>query len=144
MNGRAFRFVNTHLEAYQGLVRTVQAIELLLGPMLGAPSGKVVLVGDLNTGPDQTELQDRLTFDLLKAAGLADTWASVNPGDRGYTSSYGPRLEEPALEHRIDHVMTLGPIRAIASKVTGTNPDDKTPSGLWPSDHAGVVATLQP
>src|SRR6266702_6603607 len=28
--------------------------------------------------------------------------------------------------------------------VVGTDADNKTPSGLWPSDHAGVVATLNP
>lgn len=142
VGGRSFRFVDTHLEAYQSLVRTAQAIELLAGPVLGAPSGRVVLAGDLNSGPDQPELQDRLTFDLLKGLGFADTWTSVNPGNPGYTSSFGPRLEEPTLEHRIDHVMTFGGIRATASRVTGTDPNAKTPSGLWPSDHAGVVTTL--
>lgn len=138
----SFRFVATHLEAYQSLMRSAQALELFAGAILGAPSGKVVLVGDFNSGPDQPELQNRLTFDLLKGLGLTDTWAAVNPGDPGFTSSFGPRLEEPTLEHRIDHVMTLGGIRATASKVTGNDPNEKTPSGLWPSDHAGVVATL--
>jgi hypothetical protein len=25
----------------------------------------------------------------------------------------------------------------------GDQPGDRTPSGLWPSDHAGVIATLK-
>jgi hypothetical protein len=28
-------------------------------------------------------------------------------------------------------------------KLVGEKPSDRTPSGLWPSDHAGVVASLR-
>jgi hypothetical protein len=30
----------------------------------------------------------------------------------------------------------------VAAEVLGEELDDRTPAGLWPSDHAGVVATL--
>jgi len=142
--GRSFRFVDTHLEAYQPIIRTAQAIELLAGPILSAPGGKVILAGDLNSGPELPALTDRLAFSLLQAFGLVDTWAVAHPGNPGYTSSFGPRLDEPTLESRIDHVMTLGGIGVAGSEITGTDPHDKTPSGLWPSDHTGVVATLTP
>jgi hypothetical protein len=49
------------------------------------------------------------------------------------------------LTRRIDHVLTkanAGP--ATRDEAAGTDADNKTPSGLWPSDHAGVVATLNP
>jgi endonuclease/exonuclease/phosphatase family protein len=144
VGGRSFRFVDTHLEAFQPLVRAAQAAELLAGPILGAPAGRVVLAGDLNSGPDLPDVQDRLAFGLLTLLGMVDTWAVAHPGDPGYTSSFGPRLDEPILETRIDHVMTRGGIRVAGSKVTGTDPAHKTPGGLWPSDHAGVVATLVP
>jgi endonuclease/exonuclease/phosphatase family metal-dependent hydrolase len=144
VNGRSFRFVNTHLEAFQPLVRAAQAVELLAGPILAAVPGKVVLAGDLNSGPDLPAIQDRLAFGLLTSFGLMDTWAVVHPGDEGYTYGFGPRLDEPSLENRIDHVMTLGDVAVTGSSVTGTDPGNKTPSGLWPSDHAGVVATLEP
>jgi hypothetical protein len=32
---------------------------------------------------------------------------------------------------------------ALDADVVGEELDDRTPSGLWPSDHAGVVATLR-
>jgi hypothetical protein len=30
----------------------------------------------------------------------------------------------------------------VQAHVIGRDADDRTPSGLWPSDHAGVVARL--
>jgi hypothetical protein len=33
-------------------------------------------------------------------------------------------------------------VEAVAAEVLGEELDDRTPTGLWPSDHAGVVATL--
>jgi hypothetical protein len=34
-------------------------------------------------------------------------------------------------------------LSALDAKVVGDKAADKTPSGLWPSDHAGVIATLR-
>jgi len=31
----------------------------------------------------------------------------------------------------------------VKAKVVGNHKKDKKPSGLWPSDHAGVVAGIQ-
>src|SRR5262249_46142111 len=44
---------------------------------------------------------------------------------------------------RIDYVLTHGGVQAVSMKVVGASPSDRTASGLWPSDHAGIVATLQ-
>jgi hypothetical protein len=33
-------------------------------------------------------------------------------------------------------------VEAVAAEVLGEELEDRTPAGLWPSDHAGVVATL--
>jgi hypothetical protein len=33
-------------------------------------------------------------------------------------------------------------VEAVAAEVLGEEPEDRTAAGLWPSDHAGVVATL--
>jgi hypothetical protein len=30
-----------------------------------------------------------------------------------------------------------------SARVVGDQPGDRTPGGLWPSDHAGLVATLR-
>lgn len=147
VNRRAFRFVNTHLEAFHPLIRLGQAGELVAptGPIGSAP-GDVVLAGDLNTGPELPDHTNRLAFHALVAAGLTDTWRALHPTDPGYTSGFGELLDEPpgALEHRVDHVMTRGSVGLVDSRRYGVDPDNRTAGGLWPSDHAGVAATVLP
>jgi len=43
---------------------------------------------------------------------------------------------------RIDLVLYRGDLAAREMDRVGEEPADQTPSGLWPSDHAGVAATL--
>jgi endonuclease/exonuclease/phosphatase family metal-dependent hydrolase len=148
VNRRTFRFVNTHLEAFHPLIRLQQAQELIAptGP-IGSADDKVILVGDINSGPELPVPENRLAFLALVDFGLTDTWAVAHPGDPGFTAGFGELLDDPpgtALEHRIDHVMTLGDVGVVRSKITGTDPDNRTVTGMWPSDHAGVVATLTP
>jgi endonuclease/exonuclease/phosphatase family metal-dependent hydrolase len=47
------------------------------------------------------------------------------------------------LTKRVDLVLTRGGFDTVSAAVVGEQLADRTPSGLWPSDHAGVVATLQ-
>jgi hypothetical protein len=138
---RAFRFVNTHLEAFHAGIRLLQAGELLSGPIASAP-GDVVLAGDLNTGPDLPVPANRLAYFALVAGGLVDTWPIVHPGDPGYTSGLGDDLNQPAgdLENRIDMVMFRGDVVPIDSWLVGNTV--QTPGGRWPSDHLGHVAVL--
>ncbi|HEY6793067.1 MAG TPA: endonuclease/exonuclease/phosphatase family protein [Kineosporiaceae bacterium] len=147
-----FRFVNTHLEPSSNLYRTAQSRELLAGPL--NTGGPVVLVGDLNSDPDDpvftesgSSFNTTTPYDQLTGARFADAWVQANGGAAGPTCCYAADLlnPTPTLTRRIDHVLTradLGP--ATRDRVVGTDPDNKTPSGLWPSDHAGVVATLNP
>ncbi len=113
VNRRPFRFVNTHLEAFHPLVRLQQALELIApGGPVGSARGPVVLVGDLNSGPELPSVANRLAFAVLAGYGLADTWAVANPGQPGYTAAFDELLDdssaEGALEHRIDHIMASG------------------------------------
>lgn len=146
--GKKFRFVNTHLESFHPLIRAAQAGELVAptGPVGSAP-GNAVLVGDINADPNQPAPAG-LGFDVLIGAGLVDTWAAVNPGDPGYTSGFGELVNDPSpaglFVERIDHVMTKGTIGTSRARLVGLNPANRTASGLWPSDHAGVVTTLTP
>jgi hypothetical protein len=148
VNRRTFRLVNTHLEAFHPLIRLAQAHELIApGGPIGSAPGKVVLAGDINSGPDLPVAANRLAFFALTDFGLVDTWAVANPDDPGFTSGFGELLDEPletALEHRVDHVMTLGDVGIVRSRIYGTDPDNRTATGMWPSDHAGVMATLTP
>ena len=148
VDGLAFRFVSTHLEAFHPAIRLGQALELVAptGPIGSAP-GAVVLVGDLNSGPELPDHTQRLAFHALFAAGMGDTWRSLHPTHPGYTNGFGELLDEPletALDQRIDHVMTRGGVGVQDARILGTDPANRTASGLWPSDHAGVAVTLLP
>jgi endonuclease/exonuclease/phosphatase family metal-dependent hydrolase len=152
VHGHSFRFIDTHLEAFSNFFRTVQAQELLAGPLNA--NRPVVVVGDLNSDPNDpvfTEAGSILNgtnpYDVLTLAGLSDAWVQANDGAPGLTCCNAADLLNPlpTFTQRIDHVLTranVGP--ATRDRVVGTDADNKTPSGLWPSDHAGSVATLNP
>ncbi|MFR9775617.1 endonuclease/exonuclease/phosphatase family protein [Micromonospora sp. MS34] len=137
---RTYRFVNTHLEAFHPGVRVQQAQELLQGPLL--IDGRVILVGDLNTGPELPDPNNRLAYFALVAGGMTDSWPILHPGDPGYTSGLGDDLDQPAgdVEHRIDMVMFRGAVVPVSSEVFGN--ERQTPDGRWASDHLGHVAVL--
>jgi len=146
VNKRAFRFIDTHLEAFHPLIRLQQAQELLAGPVASAP-GKVVLVGDINSGPDLPVPANRLAYQALIAGGMVDTWPIANPGDPGPTAGFSELLDDPSadvLDNRIDMVLTKGSVGVVQSRIYGTDSDNRTAGGLWPSDHAAVMATLTP
>jgi len=138
---RAVRVVNTHLEAFHPGIRVLQAQELLAGPLAGGP-GDVILIGDLNTGPELPVPENRLAYFALVQGGMVDTWPILHPGEPGFTAGLGDDLTEPAtdIEHRIDLVMFRGAVVPVSSSVFGT--ERQTPDGRWPSDHLGHVATL--
>ncbi len=136
------RFINTHLEVAgppaAAAVQLAQARELVDGP--ARTTLPVVMVGDFNSRPG------RPTYDALRAAGFDDAWTRANPdGPAGLTCCHRQPLDDPAdaLRGRIDLVLTRGEIAATEAFVVGDAPDDFR-AGLWPSDHAGVVATLEP
>jgi hypothetical protein len=134
IGGTAFRFINTHLEAFAPQIRDVQAGELLAGP--ASISGSIVLVGDLNATPT-----DAATYGRIMAAGFSDAWDSGLPG---FTCCQDGGLRNGAslLDQRIDYILFRGVALQNAS-VVGEEESDKTASGLWPSDHAGVVAQMK-
>jgi endonuclease/exonuclease/phosphatase family metal-dependent hydrolase len=133
--GKTFRFITTHLEAFSPLVRNQQAAEILTGP--ASTDLPVVLVGDMNSGPGS----DLSAYRTLLSDGFTDAWRDGT----GLTCCHAVDLHDPdaALTKRIDLVLTKGWFRAVSTEVTGEEPDQRTPSGLWPSDHAGLVATLR-
>lgn len=139
VRNRTLRIVNTHLEAFDPgeVVRDAQARELLAGPL--ATELPVVLLGDINSHAD-----GGVAYGTLTEAGFADAWAVANPGADGFTCCQPPDLRNPTsqLARRIDVVLLRGGLRARDAELVGARADERTPSGLWPSDHAGVVARL--
>jgi endonuclease/exonuclease/phosphatase family metal-dependent hydrolase len=141
--GRAFRFVNSHLESDPEVIRLLQTQELIAGPLDTALP--VVFVGDANS--DANGVVDPAAYQLLRAADLEDAWAEVHAGSPGYTCCQEELLTNPTslLDQRIDVILYRGNFDVKSADVVGEATSDRISNGsvtLWPSDHAGVVATL--
>ena len=154
-----FRFVDTHLEAFDnqsanhtnqntdvgnGEVRLAQA-QQLVAP--GGPADSqlpVVLVGDLNSDVNtalkpgdgkanqallQSGFRERSTSDPLSCC--LNTALLTAPGGGGQVTDF---------DHKVDHIMTNDPqhVGLVNSAVTGRQPVN----GYWDSDHAGLFSTL--
>lgn len=130
VEGRRLRFVNAHTEAWDERIRNAQRDELL--GAVGDPGCPVVLVGDLNATPDRVGMPPA----------YVDAWVAAGTGGPGLTCGQTADLAgEDALAVRIDYVWVRD--AAVARCwVVGNGPGDRTASGLWPSDHAGVVADV--
>jgi endonuclease/exonuclease/phosphatase family metal-dependent hydrolase len=136
--GKPFHFVETHLEAFADPIRDIQAQELLAGP--ASVDGRLLIAADFNF--DDTSAPYAL---YTTTGGFTDAWRAANDGDPGFSCCQNGDLSNPTslLNDRIDLVFFRGPLAAAAATLVGDQPEDRTPSGLWPSDHAGVVAALR-
>ena len=132
VDGTPVVFANTHTEAWDAGVRDAQRDELL--GMLDDVEDPVVLVGDLNATPREVGVP----------APYADAWAVAHGSHGGWTCGQDGDLrnEESLLRERIDYVW-IRDAQVADCRVVGDRPEDRTPSGLWPSDHAAVVADLE-
>jgi endonuclease/exonuclease/phosphatase family metal-dependent hydrolase len=139
VRGKDVRFINTHLEPDVAPIQLLQAAELVAGP--ANTSMNVIMAGDFNSAADGSNTP---TYGFLLGAGFADAWTQTHPGDPGYTYGNTADLLNPVplsfLPQRIDLVLFKGDVIAQSMDIVGD--DVRTASGLWPSDHAGVVATL--
>jgi endonuclease/exonuclease/phosphatase family metal-dependent hydrolase len=140
--GKPYLVANTHLEAFNGFIRTLQAQELAAS--LDASALPVVLLGDLNSEPGN--LAD--SYGVMLRAGFVDGWIEAMDGTPGFTAGQTDDLNNvPSLiDHTVDYVMHNedGFVDAVAGSgdIVGEELDDRTPSGLWPSDHAGIALTM--
>jgi hypothetical protein len=162
---REFRFVNTHLETQgpgDGLLNAAQAQELVT--ILGAEALPIVMVGDFNSAanPDAPAGTTTPTYAIVtQAAGYSDAWALGGGGPTdGKTCCHAGDLSNasPAFTQRIDFIFLRGftPAQPLGATmkldVLGDEAGDRfaatdafgQPVTLWPSDHAGVVASFVP
>jgi len=152
VDGRMVRFVATHLEPIETspLLQASQASELI-GALAGSPI-PVIVAGDLNS--EARDPNPGAPYAQFRAAGFLD--AALTPGLKRpasiNTCCYAPDLmtPSPTLTRRIDHILTRsderrgGPesVGARAFELIGDEVSERTASGLWPSDHAGVMMTF--
>lgn len=140
--GDRFRFITTHLlpEGFFDPIQVGQGAELVTGP--ANTRLPVVLVCDCNSRADGT---GTATYANLLAAGFDDAWTERHPHRPGFTCCQDEDLRNPvsALDQRIDLVLIRGRARVEHAFRTGARERSKTDAGLWPSDHAGVVAIFE-
>ena len=143
-----FRFVNTHLEAFDPAalvpsIRALQAAELVAPEGPATSELPVILLGDLNSDDDTVAPGDQQAYRVLLEAGLVER-STADPLSCCLDSSL---LAEDAggsvsdFDHQVDHVMTRDPdeIGLRGSTVTGLLPVN----GFWNSDHAGLFSALR-
>ncbi len=129
--GKTLRFFDTHLEAFSPDVAGQQAQDLV--NLSKAAQLPTIVAGDMNLPPGSTGYA---TF-VAAGTGLVDSWTEVKGSDPGLTCCWSADLESGAYTTRIDLVFHAADVRpTTAAKVDET---ERTPTGLAPSDHAGVV-----
>lgn len=151
-----FRFVTTHLESQSSTVALAQATELVSGSATH-PGPTTVVVCDCNSNPDRStpsggvSVAPDAAYRALTGAGFQDEWLRSGAAGPGYTSGFSESLDDAdasALRRRLDLVLVRpasgDQVLVSGEQVTGAMVDDRDPTtGLWPSDHAGVVLRLQ-
>jgi len=150
-----FTFANAHLEVDDGnperaaLAQFGQANELRNAR--ASATQPVVLVGDFNSPADgsgtEIVITDPLpftgtTYDLLTTF-YTDAAPAVSATDDTCCQDADLLNDASDLTSRIDLILYSGAVEPLMGEVVGDEPADRTDGGLWPSDHAGVVATLR-
>lgn len=108
-----------------------------------------IVMGDLN------DTDDSPMYQVMHDAGFTDVWRALRPGVVGSTCCHLEDLSDPnpnfgRFDQRIDYVFTRGlghAHRSVNGRIArfGLNTSDRLggPDGpIWPSDHAGLEATL--
>src|SRR5439155_23066716 len=130
--GKAFRFITTHLESVDttlfGLpsIRSAQAAELRNGP--ANTSLPVVIAMDSNS--QAAPLPQDATYVDFVVAGYKDVWSELQPGVLGLTCCQAELDNNlvSQLYQRIDLILTLGPVEAQNIALFGATQAGKTPA----------------
>ncbi len=128
-----------------------------------APGSRTLVVGDINSSPTdplfpvpgsgpfhppyQQLANGTNLFGTPFVAPYTDVW-NLRPSKRkrpGFTCCQLADLSNPVsiLDERIDVIFSLTLPTKGKAKVLNTKAEDKTASGLWPSDHASLDAKLK-
>jgi endonuclease/exonuclease/phosphatase family metal-dependent hydrolase len=143
IRGQPIRFVTTHLDPNSPPVQLAQATELV--QTAGNTLLPLAFAGDFNATADDKSDPTFASYQAIINEGFRDAWKLEHPHKPGFTCCQAANLLNPesTLNHRSDLILLRGAVDVDDVKLVGNNQVDRTPSGLWPSDHAGVVATLK-
>ncbi len=145
IDGQQYRFVSTHLEPADNAIRQLQAAELIAQWV--TESLPVVLMGDFNSSAPSGP-----SYQTLVQAGYLDSWTLQDSSPLGLTCCQAADLRNTVSEltARIDLILVRNPafsltplVEPAQADVVGEELDDRTPTGLWPSDHAGAWAEMR-
>ncbi|MFF2215425.1 endonuclease/exonuclease/phosphatase family protein [Streptomyces antibioticus] len=145
-------FFTTHLTSAPGASAVRQEQVAALARFVARHKGDTpfpaVVTGDFNAWPDSDEVRlfgGYKTSSAVPGQVLLDAWEYAEPGAPAATWSaenpYVARLLEPSVRIDYIHVGPPGPVgegHVRAVRRAGHGPVD----GIWPSDHAAVVADL--
>jgi endonuclease/exonuclease/phosphatase family metal-dependent hydrolase len=144
-------FLTTHLSAmpFGNSARRLVQLEFIARHTAALPvtDHPPVVVGDFNAEPDSDELRrfgGHLTAPIVVNQVFLDAWRYADRHDPGHTwdraNPYVAGWVEPS--SRIDYIHVVarskGPGHILSARRTATAPID----GVWPSDHAAVIAEL--
>ncbi|MFJ4784473.1 endonuclease/exonuclease/phosphatase family protein [Streptomyces sp. NPDC088794] len=137
-----------HLSALRG--RQVTALAEFVAAHRSGTDFPPVVTGDFNAAPDSDEVRrfaGTRTAPVVPRQVFFDAWEYADPSTPSTTWDHANPYVHPGLgpSTRIDYVLVGGPagpdgigtVRDV--RRTGHGPVD----GVWPSDHAAVVADLQ-
>jgi endonuclease/exonuclease/phosphatase family metal-dependent hydrolase len=133
LDGVPFQFVSTHLDPFHTPLQPLQAGEILAA--LGMTAEPQLVVGDFNARPTE------LTYAEMLAAGFTDV--ALFAGAAGLTCCQAPDLNNPAsqLSNRYDYIFERA-FSSIDGALLVGNTTFENVRPLWPSDHAGVIGTV--
>jgi endonuclease/exonuclease/phosphatase family metal-dependent hydrolase len=148
IRNQTIRFATTHLEDTPfPEVQLAQARELAAA--LTSETKPLILVGDFNSPAPAGGV-----CPFLASQGFLDAWTRNVRKDQGAGLTWGhdPDLRNPNDQFtvRLDLVWVRDAGNArrlrdlqVSAETWGDRLQDRTSSGLWPSDHAAVLATLK-
>jgi len=141
LDGMPFQFVSTHLDGSladgsRTLANPLEVGEILTA--LGASGQPQLVVGDFNATPSDLCVGLPCGPAELLTAGFTNTGAGLGP-----TCCQSPDLSNTVsiLNREYDYIFESGFSSVDSAALVGNQPFENVPP-LWPSDHAGVVATL--
>ena len=156
VGAKTLRFIDTHLESEFSIFALGQARELLAGP--AGTNISVTIACDCNSDPLNNSGKPPIDltphsapYNFIVGHGFTDEWLEFAPADEGWTSGLSQFVNDPTadgFDHRIDMIFARTAGGQVASvdkgEVTGNELGDRdAATGLWPSDHAGVVLRLR-